>query len=224
MELSPKLSDEDKYHLKEGQKKMTILFYEFDRICRKYDIKYWCIGGTFIGAIRHKGWIPYDGDVDVAMLEDDYSKFERHSHELPDHIFLQTMLTDKRYPLQYIHKLRDLYSYYIDYTPKNCHHGLQLDIFIYENKNGSLIMKQHPSSDEWADYDAIFPLEEEYFEGFKVYIPRKFKELSQRLFGNYPPDLFPICKRLPHEGRMISDRANDDDLLMYKELYESRKK
>ncbi len=51
------------------------LLIEVDRICRKYDIKYNIIAGTLLGAIRHKGYIPWDDDADVAFLRDEYERF-----------------------------------------------------------------------------------------------------------------------------------------------------
>jgi lipopolysaccharide cholinephosphotransferase len=48
---------------------------EFKRICAEYDLKYFAIGGTCIGAIRHHGFIPWDDDIDVAMPFEDYMKF-----------------------------------------------------------------------------------------------------------------------------------------------------
>lgn len=48
---------------------------ELDRVCRLLDIPYFIYAGTAIGAIRHGGFIPWDDDIDVGMLRDDYERF-----------------------------------------------------------------------------------------------------------------------------------------------------
>ena len=64
---------------------MLNIMDEIDRVCEKLNLKYWLLGGSLIGAIRHKGFIPWDDDFDIAMPRADYCKLLRYWNEVTVH-------------------------------------------------------------------------------------------------------------------------------------------
>lgn len=70
-----------KEYMEKAHKILTILLEEFDRVCQKYDVKYYLICGSLLGAVRHHGFIPWDDDVDVAMTREDFEKVKKHFRE-----------------------------------------------------------------------------------------------------------------------------------------------
>lgn len=72
------------------------IYLEFAQLCEKHNLRYYAYGGTLLGAIRHKGFIPWDDDMDVCMPRADYEEFLKIAQkELSEPFFLQTPLTEK---------------------------------------------------------------------------------------------------------------------------------
>lgn len=61
-------------HIKAIQDQMLSVLLELDKICKDNDLTYFLDGGSFIGALRHKGFIPWDDDLDISMNKNDYLK------------------------------------------------------------------------------------------------------------------------------------------------------
>jgi lipopolysaccharide cholinephosphotransferase len=87
---------------------LDILKY-IDELCQKHDIKYWLSSGNCIGLVRHGGFIPWDYDVDVEMLREDYLKFEKVFKETDDFL-LHSRKNDDAY-ISPFSKIRDKNSY-----------------------------------------------------------------------------------------------------------------
>ena len=68
---------------------VLMLLLELDRICKKYNLTYYIAGGSILGAVRHKGFIPWDDDIDITMPRPDYDRFIKVAQkELPDEFYL----------------------------------------------------------------------------------------------------------------------------------------
>lgn len=69
-----------------------------DRICKKYDMEYFADWGTLLGAVRHKGFIPWDDDMDIVMKRADYNRFIRiFNEERPDGCFVLSIYANEEY-------------------------------------------------------------------------------------------------------------------------------
>ena len=120
---------------------------EIDRICKKHNIKYFLAGGTLLGAIRHKGFIPWDDDADVMMLREDYDKFlEVAQSELPPNMFVQNPKTEKLNHHVFTKIRMDNTLFATKHTGKfmNMHNGIFIDILSQDNtSNNKIIQKLH---------------------------------------------------------------------------------
>ena len=108
------------------------MLVELDKVCRKNNIKYIIHAGSLLGAVRHKGFIPWDDDIDVCFLREEYEKFLLVSDQLNQQIcYFQDHSTDSNYRWGY-GKIRRTGTTYIregQEFSKNGKSGIFIDVF-----------------------------------------------------------------------------------------------
>ena len=122
--------------LPKHQKALNELLCEFDRVCQSLSIPYVLFAGTLLGAVRHQGFIPWDDDLDVLMLREDYDRFLREADTVLDreNFFLQKEFSE-HWPM-FFSKLRLNGTTCLEkFHPKDplIHQGIYMDIFPCDN-------------------------------------------------------------------------------------------
>lgn len=118
--------------LRKLQLKETEILKEIDRLCRKHKIYYSLMYGTLIGAIRHKGFIPWDDDIDILMTRDNFDKFLSVLNELDDKFFYIDSYTNKHYGLRFGKVMMKNTIMQEKITSKKVPCGIFIDIFVVE--------------------------------------------------------------------------------------------
>ncbi len=104
---------------------------EFVRICNEHNLQYYLMGGTLLGAVRHKGFIPWDDDIDVIMPRADYDRFaDLCKTSLSPDYFYQAPETDPYYYLTYAKLRKNSTEIYEErFIKSKFHKGVFIDIF-----------------------------------------------------------------------------------------------
>ena len=119
---------------KQLQEAQLKILKEIDKVCNEHNLTYWLAFGTAIGAVRHKGFIPWDDDIDLFMMAEDLEKLEKLQKFFPNNIFVQSRRTDPEYGLM-ITRVRDSNTTLIENTEsdRNMNHGVFVDIYPLYN-------------------------------------------------------------------------------------------
>lgn len=110
---TPALTDEElaRYH-----QAIVRQLFDFDDFCREHDIEYMLSFGSLLGAVRHKGLIPWDDDIDIMMMEEEFQKLL--AAPLPEYLEIDrtniTKLNDKRFHYARAPKLDEWKPVFID--------------------------------------------------------------------------------------------------------------
>lgn len=112
------------------------MLYELNRVCKKLNIRYFLDGGTLLGAARDGRFIPWDDDIDVSMLRDDYDRFIKEAPEEFEYpLFLQTGYNEKNYFRGHC-QLRNSETCAIlpdELSTADFNQGIFLDIFVLDD-------------------------------------------------------------------------------------------
>ncbi len=132
--------------LRDKQLEMLKIIKRIDEICQKNAIKFCLAYGTTLGAVRHKGFIPWDDDADIYMSVADYKKFEKiwkENYSDDPSFFLQNYKTDKKYPMS-LPKIRntaiDVKEKYFENI--GIKEGIWVDIFVVGYYSDNIIIKK----------------------------------------------------------------------------------
>lgn len=145
------------YTEKELQKVKSVeldIFKEIIRLCNIHNISYFTVGGTTLGAVRHNGFIPWDDDIDIGMLREDYERFLKIANdELGTQYYVHHFTLDKKTP-QYFIKIRKRGTVFVEKTSKHIkpYNGIFVDIMPYDKlpKDIKLIKKYRRSINFWS--------------------------------------------------------------------------
>ena len=221
IQVSPKMDVEN---MRETHARVLRILKHVDVICVDNDLVYWVCGGTLIGAIRHEGFIPFDGDIDIAMPFDSYEKFRKLAPKLlPHDIWLQDTRSDPHFPVhkKYEAKLRDLNSDYRDYSMlnKDVHNGIQLDIFIPLNECYRMTKS---TCCKTLNDPMVAPLRRQAFENLNVNVPAQSEKILSMFYGDWSA-LPKVKDRLSKQGH-VDFVAPDWVKEKYPELYKRLEK
>lgn len=128
------MKEYDAQTLKKLQRFEVSMLSDFIRVCDQYNIDYFAVFGTALGAFRHKGFIPWDDDLDVGMLREDYDRFLKvFPKELGGEYRILDTGVDERYTCAVIH-FNKKGTVFISENSKHmkCEQNIGFDIFVYD--------------------------------------------------------------------------------------------
>ena len=144
--------------LKKLQNVQVEILRDFDKVCKKYSLQYFMLGGSGIGTVRHHGFIPWDDDIDVAMVRKDYDTFlSVIDKEMGDKYKILTPLVDKNYACNVTH-LQKKGTKFVPETSKNlkCDLCIDIDIFPLDNMPDDLKLRNRQLKKTWILNKLIF--------------------------------------------------------------------
>ncbi len=134
------------YEIKKIQSLLLESLKVFIEICEKLDIEFMLYGGTLLGAVKYKGFVPWDDDIDLALLRKDYDKLIKFGPALlPKEYEILHPSINKATPFPYVKFIRKDIRFAEYHTHKLKIHGIYFDIYPIDNlpDDDKLLYKEH---------------------------------------------------------------------------------
>ena len=133
----------DRELLRKVQMTQLEIAKEIRRVCDENNIQYFLCFGTMLGAVRHKGFIPWDDDMDMGMIRSEYERFlEIAPQKLKPEYLLQTWHSDPEYPLPFA-KVRKRGTVYLENkSTRMKENGFFVDIFPFDFQPASEVERE----------------------------------------------------------------------------------
>lgn len=124
-----RLHNETNYDIRILQRKIIGNLEAIDQVCREHGLRYYLWAGTMLGAVRHKGFIPWDDDMDICMPRPDYEQLIAHWREwLPEPYEVIAPETDPTYPYPFA-KIEDASTTVLERPDFKFLEGVYIDVF-----------------------------------------------------------------------------------------------
>lgn len=176
------------------QKNCIPLLKIFDEICKEQGIEYWLDFGSLLGAVRHNGFIPWDNDIDTAMLNKDFRK-------------IINIIKEGVYPnIEIIEHIKDGVAY-LKYKGEPYFYK-HIDIFSYDNENDrirkSFKTPIFPRYSLAIPKEIVFPIKRIKFENIELNCPNNYDLYLRFEYGNYT--------KLPHSTPIWEHKITQNEM------------
>lgn len=130
------------YNIRDFQLRSVQLLETIDKVCEEHGLRYFIVDGSLLGAVRHKGFIPWDDDIDIAMPREDYDKLIEHEDEwVPKPYNIIIAEKNIQYP-KYFAKFEDQSTTLVENFALGYVGGIYLDIFPLDAVPDSKFMRR----------------------------------------------------------------------------------
>jgi len=202
-------------------KKLLTLLNLWNEFSKKHNIEYWACGGTLLGAIRHRGFIPWDNDIDISIMLSDFEKIKKNldEHETLSYIecrFGMKIYIENKDVFPYAFPFIDIFlcHYYDKSTIKFCS--------ILSTKDNPLwsIDKEFPNQHIYKN--ELYPLKKVEFEDTTIIVPN----IQKCLFRTFSNECLTKCVISNHVKchEKVHIKRTQDATNKFKNMYELEKR